>query len=288
METGVYAIRNKINGKSYIGSAAQTFEKRWAVHRHYLRQKKHHSIHLQRAWDKYGADAFEFVVLERVAPLECVSAEQRHIDSVQSAKMEFGYNIAPTAGSLLGSKRTPEQKERIRQQTIRLNSIRNLRTPEAKAKMISKQKERRGRKVSKEISDAMSARMKALPPDVMAKIISRLRAGMKPQTEEFKRMFANNLRGKKKSLEWRTKIGQAHAKIWREKPEWIRALIAAGRARMTPEQKKASAQKISNARKEYWKRFREERGMTHTFREVVAINKERRIVGLPLMEYVKP
>lgn len=58
----VYAIRNRINGHSYIGST-KNFKSRWHTHRSTLRRNKHHSFVLQRAWDKYGEDAFEFKVL---------------------------------------------------------------------------------------------------------------------------------------------------------------------------------------------------------------------------------
>ena len=64
----IYAIRNRVNGHAYIGST-KGYKARWHAHRSTLRRKVHHSFVLQRAWDKYGEEAFEFKIL-LVCPLE--------------------------------------------------------------------------------------------------------------------------------------------------------------------------------------------------------------------------
>lgn len=51
--SGIYEIRNTINGHCYIGSAVN-IQKRWNNHKHELLNHKHHSIHLQNDWDRYG------------------------------------------------------------------------------------------------------------------------------------------------------------------------------------------------------------------------------------------
>ncbi len=64
---GIYEIVNLADGKasSYVGSS-MNIEQRWHQHRHRLRGGRHRNEHLQRAWDKYGEDAFVFSVLEEV------------------------------------------------------------------------------------------------------------------------------------------------------------------------------------------------------------------------------
>ena len=52
-EACIYKIENKIAGKLYIGSSL-SLKNRWERHRRDLNSGIHHSIHLQRAWDKYG------------------------------------------------------------------------------------------------------------------------------------------------------------------------------------------------------------------------------------------
>ncbi len=111
METGVYEIVNLVNDKRYVGSASRNLEERWMDHRKTLRGGRHGNRHLQHAWDKYGEQAFQFVVIERVPPEECVEREQHWMD-YHEARNGI-YNICPVAGSNLGLKLTDESKERI-------------------------------------------------------------------------------------------------------------------------------------------------------------------------------
>lgn len=50
---GVYRWFNTVNGKSYVGSSAN-INKRKQEHLKGLTSNNHHSIKLQRAWNKYG------------------------------------------------------------------------------------------------------------------------------------------------------------------------------------------------------------------------------------------
>ena len=59
--SGIYTIICKTTGKYYIGSAVW-IRKRWRNHREDLRKGKHHNLYLQRAWNKYGEDNFDFIV----------------------------------------------------------------------------------------------------------------------------------------------------------------------------------------------------------------------------------
>lgn len=80
MTIGVYAIEHIASGRFYVGNSVD-MEARWSVHRSKLRRGKHHCIHLQRAWDKYGSEQFEFLVLSTTASQqEAVDFEQRLLD----------------------------------------------------------------------------------------------------------------------------------------------------------------------------------------------------------------
>lgn len=61
----IYKIINTVNGKFYVGSTTNTRE-RFRTHRNRLRKGKHHTKHLQSAWNKYGETAFIFHVIETV------------------------------------------------------------------------------------------------------------------------------------------------------------------------------------------------------------------------------
>lgn len=95
MTSGVYIIRNNINNKAYVGSSVN-IDNRLKVHLVDLLQQKHHNVHLQRAFTKYGEDAFTFTYL--IVCSECMSRyyEQeyirKHFDSL--------YNISQSVISI--------------------------------------------------------------------------------------------------------------------------------------------------------------------------------------------
>ena len=107
---GIYQIRNICNGKLYIGSAASGIKKRWRLHRRMLKNNSHHSIYLQRSWNKYGESNFAFEVLELCPPEQCLEREQHYFSVLHPE-----YNIDPTAGSPLGRKYSKEYKEKMRE-----------------------------------------------------------------------------------------------------------------------------------------------------------------------------
>ena len=96
---GIYIIKNTVTGKVYVGSSRNVLD-RWANHKALLRKKKHHSIKLQRSWDKHGSEAFHFLLVESVDDTEkLLEREQVHIDQYESYKPGVGYNMLPKAGS---------------------------------------------------------------------------------------------------------------------------------------------------------------------------------------------
>jgi group I intron endonuclease len=121
MATGVYQIRNLVNGKRYIGSAANKrgFDQRWSIHRTLLLQGKHHSSKLQNAWNKYGVASFAFEILEECQISKCIEREQHYLDMLLFASNkdgrfdELGYNINRKADSRFGAVLSDETKAKI-------------------------------------------------------------------------------------------------------------------------------------------------------------------------------
>ena len=106
-ESGIYCILNKINGKCYIGSSSDNFSRRWSIHRHQLNKNTHANLHLQSSWNKYGAENFDFSVLEIVEPKSCLIREQFYIDNIRPE-----YNILKKAGSPLGYRHSEDSKNK--------------------------------------------------------------------------------------------------------------------------------------------------------------------------------
>jgi len=112
-KSGIYKITNKQNGKIYIGSSLNIYQ-RFYMHRSNLDRGKHHSTHLQRAWDKYGKENFIFEIIEEVPDKSMLlEREQYYMDTAKSYERESGYNINPTATSRLGAKHTEEAKRKM-------------------------------------------------------------------------------------------------------------------------------------------------------------------------------
>ena len=108
--TGVYAIHCKVNDFIYIGSAAgrRGFRGRLWTHTHHLRMGIHHSPILQRHYNRYGEEAFEFYILETCTPKDCLRYEQSWLDIRGIGYQNRSYNVSPVTGSQLGCKRSPE------------------------------------------------------------------------------------------------------------------------------------------------------------------------------------
>lgn len=117
-QSGVYCIKCTVPGRSfgmpYVGSSVK-IAKRWSGHRRDLDLGKHCNRHLQNAWNRYGADAFEWSVLELVPSdglsteefmVLLIAREQHYIDELDA--VQSGFNSALKAGSTLGVQHSAE------------------------------------------------------------------------------------------------------------------------------------------------------------------------------------
>jgi len=101
-KSGIYKIINNKNQKYYIGSA-KSLSGRWRLHKSQLKNNKHHSIYLQRSFNKYGYSSFSFEILEYCDVELLIEREQFYLDTLKPH-----YNIAKIAGNCLGVKHSPE------------------------------------------------------------------------------------------------------------------------------------------------------------------------------------
>lgn len=159
--SGIYEIRNILNGKKYIGSSVN-LEYRCDDHFRRLAQGTHANGHLQNAYNKYGRDAFQFTELLHCAPKDLVVLEQTMMDANKPE-----YNIFKFARSSLGNQVWLGRKH----------------TEETKRKMSLAQK---GRTFNEETKKRMS----------LAQLSNKKRLGHK-HTEEAKRKISIAHKGNK-------------------------------------------------------------------------------------------
>jgi group I intron endonuclease len=91
--SGIYAIRNLVNDKVYVGST-KNFYNRKCTHFKLLRDNKHWNVKLQRSFNVHGENAFKFEILERVSYEKEVIIERENFFIALHNSKERGYNIA--------------------------------------------------------------------------------------------------------------------------------------------------------------------------------------------------
>lgn len=184
IQTGVYRIRNMIDGKVYIGSSTRSFRKRWAEHRNHLRLGKHHSVRLQRAWNKHSEESFIFEIVERCAPQFCIAQEQVFLTWLRPTDPKLGYNNSPTAGSSFGAKHSDESR-------LKMSRTAKTRPPVSDETRKKLSQAGRGRRVGAE------TRQK----------IGRANSG-KVRSDELRRRISATNKGRRLSKQHRSKISE--------------------------------------------------------------------------------
>lgn len=106
-KSGVYKITNLINGKTYIGSSINIYN-RYHAHKTKLKSKKHHCKHLESSYHKYGFDNFLFEVLEYCSLLDVLDREQYYVDLLNPE-----YNKREIVSVNIGLEVTQETRNKI-------------------------------------------------------------------------------------------------------------------------------------------------------------------------------
>lgn len=90
---GIYCIKNKINGKCYVGQSVD-IDNRWKGHKK-LHSKN--STYLYNSLKKYSADGFDWVVLEE-CPKEQLNSRESHWIEKLNTMSPNGYNLTSGGG----------------------------------------------------------------------------------------------------------------------------------------------------------------------------------------------
>lgn len=218
---GVYAIVNKKNSRQYIGSSCDIY-KRWWTHVHFLRLGKHINKHLQRAWNKYGEENFNFVILLRCAREDLLENEQNFLDNTSPK-----YNFCVTAGSLLGIKTTAKIRAKMSAAAKNRKPI----TEETRARVFAANK----RKVTPEFRAKLSAA--GMGHEVSAETRAKISVSLKKYTTpEVRARMSTRNKGQIISPETRIKMSATRRGMIRS-PEACANMKIAQRKRRVNERK---------------------------------------------------
>ena len=243
LKSGIYGIKNLINGKWYIGQSKNIFARR---HKHFytLKHNLHQNDHLQSSFNKYGESAFEFHIIEEVDESMIDAREKTWILHYNSIDPAYGYN--EESGGSFGKHYSEERRKK-------LSEARRKQGP-----------------FSKERCQNMSVGIKAAWTDERRKILSEKMRGNKYTTgttlsEERRKNLSKKLTGKIRTIEHRIHLSQAltgrhHSEATKCKISEIQKgkklsyeqKIKIGLAHSGSKRSVETREKQSEARKRYW------------------------------------
>lgn len=108
---GIYEIRNRTNGKMYIGRSSN-IESRLAGHKSALKHNRHKNSVLQQAYN--SGDRFDYTILLSCEWRHTSFCERWYIAVFDATNRENGYNISEGGGSTgLGRKCSEEHNRKL-------------------------------------------------------------------------------------------------------------------------------------------------------------------------------
>ena len=105
----IYLLRNKVNGKGYVGQTRRTLEERWKEHAKPSQRKDGLALH--NAIRKHGREAFERQVLNTALNLDALNLLERFWIKELRTLRPGGYNL--TNGGDGGFMRSVETRRRM-------------------------------------------------------------------------------------------------------------------------------------------------------------------------------
>lgn len=112
IKSGVYLLRNKVNGKIYVGKSVN-LKKRFGSYKNNETNKCHNQV-IDRAIRKYEWKNFEITILEEVLdPILILDREAYWIKFYNCLDKKIGYNICPYGTNTVGIKASEETRKKL-------------------------------------------------------------------------------------------------------------------------------------------------------------------------------
>lgn len=166
---GIYLIRSKSTSKCYYGSSVDIL-RRFRTHKYFLRAGKHQNIYLQRIWNKYGEEDFEFTIIEEVVDKYLLETREQFYFDTNKPEL----NLCKIAGNKFGFKHSEETKLKIGNSNkgkIRSQEQKDYLSKLNKGKTISNE-------IRKKISKGLKGKKRNYLPETIEKATDRLRPYM--------------------------------------------------------------------------------------------------------------
>lgn len=248
-KSGIYLITCTANNKKYVGRAVN-MRLRWNTHKSKLNRNIHHSLLLQRAWNKYGHEAFTVEILEFVSNRDDLKAKELHY----MAALQPEYNVVNTSANYPPKHLSEEHKAKIsaalkgreRSDEHRANLSKSVKEAQARNPKLREDivKFNTGRKFSEEHKAKLKANSgtkgKSPSPELRAQLSAKNKG--RQFSEEHKARISESKRGKKRA-DGGVFLGKQHTE--ETKAKLSRA--AKGR-KLTEEHKRKISEGVRNAR----------------------------------------
>lgn len=219
--SGIYQIRNNIDGKVYVGRSKRV-KSRWSAHKTALRRGSHWNPPLQAAWLKFGESAFTFEIIERIDDSALLpSKEAFYCTQMGVFDRKLGYNLEQI--DVAGAITSMPEESRLKMSKAKTGKPgpwagkKRVFSPEHRAKIVAAGKARKGIPRSDETKAKMSvARKGTHPSEATRKKISAVQVG-KTISEETRRRMSESHKIRLSDPEARKYLSRPHSEETRQK-----------------------------------------------------------------------
>ena len=218
---GVYAIEHIESGRKYVGSSSNV-SRRLSRHVSNLNFNRHHSKHLQAAWNLYGENAFVFLMILECKSDETLEFEQLEIDMNNS--YENGFNCAKfSTAPMRGRVQTEEAKAKMRESHKNRNPISEETRENHRKAAIEREakKKENGHVVSLETREKLSqsGKGRVFSKEVREKISIANKGHILTEEQKAKQILA--LTGRKLTDEHKKAVSDGGKKRWKRVREGL-------------------------------------------------------------------